>query len=312
MRYGGHIRIWEIPVDFTDPSGLTPIPDGSGGYMDNVTGEPIDVGSHAPEGFEDHENLSPTADLLDIPTRLPVTYISDGAVVSSENGITRIRPDRPFCQQTKPVSGDFTPSNPADQPDGYPEGKPSDTPNINTSKQKAEFISAFVLPSITSDVSVKVVEGVSVAGGASAGFLLLGAIATALTPEDEILLGPTYKRNRYERPALVPIDPEKLFPSTIIYRKGAWNAYQLTPRASDDNGLSFQLSVPVKKPYCVTTLEKVNATGLLFAKIDGIDHVSVTPIDMTRMREWQNTKDNANNNPHVFTKLLMRITEEVR
>lgn len=73
---------------------------------------------------------------------------------------------------------------------------------------------------------------------------------------------------------------------TIIYRKGGWNPSNLTPSSNDvakfpttGKGLSFVLK---PEPGCVqTTIEEINATGVLYAVIDGPNHVSVFPVGTT-------------------------------
>lgn len=42
--------------------------------------------------------------------------------------------------------------------------------------------------------------------------------------------------------------------------------------------------------------------------VDGLNHVTVKPVDFSRHQEWRNSKDNANNNPHEFTKILQAIS----
>ena len=42
--------------------------------------------------------------------------------------------------------------------------------------------------------------------------------------------------------------------------------------------------------------------------VDGLNHVTVKPVDFSRHQEWRNSKANANNNPHEFTKILQAIS----
>lgn len=57
----------------------------------------------------------------------------------------------------------------------------------------------------------------------------------------------------------------------------------------------------------MTTMEQVNATGVLVAIKDGPKHVSIVPIDITKMLEWIASRPNAEINPHIFTQTLKSI-----
>ncbi len=70
----------------------------------------------------------------------------------------------------------------------------------------------------------------------------------------------------------------------VIYRYGGTSAKNLTPREKDEfTGLSFS-TIP-KQGAAMTTIGALNATGEVYAKKDGITHVSVTPVNGT-MAEW--------------------------
>jgi len=99
---------------------------------------------------------------------------------------------------------------------------------------------------------------------------------------------------------------------TIIYRMGSGNATNLTPRVIDIAGLSYQLTVPKKGSYTVTSIELINATGKLIAIQDGLNHVSVIPINITRMPEWIDSRPNALANPHEFTKIIADVSIKVK
>lgn len=81
----------------------------------------------------------------------------------------------------------------------------------------------------------------------------------------------------------IPKDPPK---STTIYRYGGTNPGSLTPKAKDlrdGRGLSFS-TIPA--PGCsMTTIEALNATGIVYAVKDGATHVSVYPVGGT-MSDW--------------------------
>ena len=44
----------------------------------------------------------------------------------------------------------------------------------------------------------------------------------------------------------------------------------------------------------------------------GPNHVSVVPNDMSKMPEWQASRERANETPHVYTKILQTISVKVR
>lgn len=66
-------------------------------------------------------------------------------------------------------------------------------------------------------------------------------------------------------------------PPTVIYRYGGTNPGNLTPKAKDKyTGLSFS-TVPMPGA-AMTTIEALNATGVVYAVQDGPTHVSVRPV----------------------------------
>lgn len=84
---------------------------------------------------------------------------------------------------------------------------------------------------------------------------------------------------------------EELNPSsTVIYRYGGTNPGNLTPSQRDvalfpvtGSGLSFS-TIP-KPGAAMTTIEALNATGIVYAIKDGASHVSVYPIGAT-LADW--------------------------
>ena len=71
---------------------------------------------------------------------------------------------------------------------------------------------------------------------------------------------------------------------TKIYRYGGTNPGNLTPREKDQyTGLSFS-TVP-KPGAAMTTIEEINATGIVYAVTDGANHVSVRPVGGT-IKDW--------------------------
>ena len=73
-------------------------------------------------------------------------------------------------------------------------------------------------------------------------------------------------------------------PKTVIYRYGGTNPGNLTPKEKDvTTGLSFS-TVP-RPGAAMTTIEDLNATGLVYAVKDGPTHVSVRPVGVS-MEDW--------------------------
>ena len=79
--------------------------------------------------------------------------------------------------------------------------------------------------------------------------------------------------------------------TVVIYRYGNTKSKNLTPRLVDVQvpgyGLSFSTLPPtdVKKGAAVTTIDAINATGVLYAVRDGNFHVSVYPVGAT-IADW--------------------------
>ena len=87
---------------------------------------------------------------------------------------------------------------------------------------------------------------------------------------------------------------------TVIYRYGKGNPGNLTPREKDQySGLSFS-TVP-RANAVMTTIEEVNATGILYAEKDGPTHVSVKPVNGT-MANWISAGPES-----IWTKTLQSI-----
>ena len=84
-------------------------------------------------------------------------------------------------------------------------------------------------------------------------------------------------------PAIPKRAPQK---ETVIYRYGGTNPGNLTPKAKDkDAGLSFS-TIPMPGA-AMTTIEALNATGVVYAVRDGATHVSVRPVNATT-EDWIN------------------------
>ena len=97
----------------------------------------------------------------------------------------------------------------------------------------------------------------------------------------------------------------------IIYRTGSGSYTNLTPRQKDTGGLSYTTVKP-EKTYTATTVQAINATGKLVAVKDGATHVSVKPVNMSKMTEWINSRENAEARPHEYTKILRKLSVKVR
>jgi len=97
---------------------------------------------------------------------------------------------------------------------------------------------------------------------------------------------------------------------TLIFRSGSGNATNFTPRLNE-LALSFYLNMP-SGSFTMTTIEIVNANGLLVAIVDGANHASVSPVNPLWLPGWQESRSDALNNPHPLTTLLQRTTIRVR
>ncbi len=111
------------------------------------------------------------------------------------------------------------------------------------------------------------------------------AIAFAKSFADQFIY---YRDDVKEKVEESPATPS----GTIIYRRGGTAPSNLTPSSRDvalfpktRTGLSFSLTPTPGS--AMTTIEAINATGILYAVIDGPDHVSVFPVGAT-LEEWHN------------------------
>lgn len=135
-------------------------------------------------------------------------------------------------------------------------------------------------------------EGAAVADGplpvgdalaiVGATLLTVGAIAYGINQAVNTTSISIPKAEEKEKDIIVPPPSQ-----TVIYRFGGINPGNLTPKAKDRyTGLSF--SIVPKPGAAMTTIEKLNATGLVYAVHDGPTHVSVRPIGGT-MDDWINS-----------------------
>ena len=143
----------------------------------------------------------------------------------------------------------------------------------------------------------------------------LGIIGITLVVAGGVAVG-TYinsKAKEKEKARIIALEQvtTKRPKQTVIYRGGSGNATNLTPRPRDiDDGLSYELSVTpdIADKYTMTTMEAVNATGVLEAVIDRPNHVSVRPVNLLEMMEWINSRPTAKENPYYLTKILASIS----
>ena len=99
---------------------------------------------------------------------------------------------------------------------------------------------------------------------------------------------------------------------TYIYRMGSGNGTNLTPRSTDVDGLSYSLTPPTSGKYTVTTIEAVNATGVLVTEQNGTNHVSVYPRDISQLDDWMASRDTANTDPYYLTVMLQSISVKMK
>ena len=119
----------------------------------------------------------------------------------------------------------------------------------------------------------------------------IGAIGAAILSAAALVIGVSAvlegapsiavpKVEEKEKDITIPDMPKQ----TVIYRYGGTNPGNLTPREKDRyTGLSFS-TIP-KPGAAMTTIEALNATGIVYAVQDSATHVSVRPVYAT-MDDW--------------------------
>ncbi|WP_322905760.1 RHS repeat-associated core domain-containing protein, partial [Paenibacillus campi] len=101
---------------------------------------------------------------------------------------------------------------------------------------------------------------------------------------------------------------------TSIYRYGNGNNVNLTPRpVKDATGLSYFNTWNGQKAT-MTTIEAVNATGVLVAKLDNptTGHVSIMAKDPYEHILWMDSRENAANEPYYLTQILSNISLKLK
>ena len=141
-------------------------------------------------------------------------------------------------------------------------------------------------------------------GGAHS-IAMAGGLATVLSMQ----WGAVARVDRAEAKAVV----KQIIASgqTPIFRMGSGNATNFTPREGEA-ALSFTLAMPTSGQFSITTLELVNATGVLMAVVDGANHVSVYPTNAADLATWQASRPTALETPHFLTLLLQSLSLRVR
>ncbi|EMS69249.1 RHS repeat-associated core domain-containing protein [Ruminiclostridium cellobioparum] len=130
--------------------------------------------------------------------------------------------------------------------------------------------------------------------------------ALTITEETNPDRGTTIYRytNKYDRQSLTPAPAD-----AIVVRKGIPQA-----KGVDDFTLSFSTNPGAG---WVTTVEAVNSTGYLIAIQDTTNHVSIIPNPEVEsiygtMKDWRDSYNNANTEPHFYTKILNAISTRIK
>ncbi|MNW51855.1 hypothetical protein D3C74_293510 [compost metagenome] len=100
----------------------------------------------------------------------------------------------------------------------------------------------------------------------------------------------------------------------FIFRNGSGNKTNLTPRPGiDTNGLSYFLK-PKGSPMTVTSIEAINSTGVLYARVDNpaTGHVAVMPIDPFELEIWMATRNDPTAEPYYLTTVLQSISIKLK
>ena len=126
-------------------------------------------------------------------------------------------------------------------------------------------------------------------GGGGIGLIwILGLSALSQSAQSTAI--PQSKAKTQEKEQEKDAVAEKPSSSTVIYRYGGTNPGNLTPSQRDvdlypvtGKGLSFS-TIP-KEDAAMTTIEALNATGVVYAVLDDNNHVSVFPVGAT-LQEW--------------------------
>ena len=144
-----------------------------------------------------------------------------------------------------------------------------------------------------------------VVGLSGMALITLGAVGygiyTAATAPAPIAI-PEIKLEVKEKDGVLPGKP-----LTRIYRYHASKNDNLAPRKDRDyDGLSFSLKPPRPGiPSVMTTVDQVNATGILIVTLDGGTHVTIKPSNGT-VRQWMDQGQDS-----IWTQALSTVVIEL-
>ena len=142
-------------------------------------------------------------------------------------------------------------------------------------------------------IEVAVAVGGIIAEAATYAFLIATAVAATVICVDTVSTAIASWTAPIEKEKVVAKEKVAVdtapSPETPIYRYGDSALVPTDTDCETDSGLSFSLKPPAKvgTPYYVTTIEKVNATGILAARVDHGNHVRIDPTICT-LKQWQN------------------------
>ena len=122
------------------------------------------------------------------------------------------------------------------------------------------------------------------------GVVSTGAAIAETMPK---VTAPSWSKSKAKEKEDVQTLPPKS-PDTVIYRYGKTNPGNLTPKQKDSTtGLSFSITPPAPgTDAAVTTIEALNATGVVCAVKDGDTHVSVRPVGVS-IQTWIDSGSNS-------------------
>ena len=143
---------------------------------------------------------------------------------------------------------------------------------------------------IVSNPSFWIGVGVLAAGTIALGIGTTKLIDQITTTKSSIISKSKTKEKEKENTVVTTKPTEQK--ATVIYRYGGTNPGNLTPKEKDaKTGLSFSTIAPSPgTPAAVTTIEALNATGIVVAIQDKPNHVSVVPAaHIGTLKEWIDT-----------------------
>ncbi|WP_374706029.1 RHS repeat-associated core domain-containing protein [Brevibacillus reuszeri] len=133
----------------------------------------------------------------------------------------------------------------------------------------------------------------SISGGGAIGWAAVAATILTIATQDSSTSTTTYNYNG----------------QSLIFRDGSGTNTNLTPRPVDTTGLSYFLA-PGSTKYTFTSIDAVNATGVLKAVVDNpaTGHVSIFATNPAHHKAWIASRPNAESNPYYLTTVLKSIS----